>query len=169
MTLRLLIFLFCATVAQAAGFKGKVVGVTDGDTITVVVEHRTQKESVRVRLWGIDAPEVKQPFGRQAKEALAAYVLDKMVEVWVMDFEGERLAVGRAFISSGGVRESINEEMVRRGHAWHDRKFTNTGKSADNLEKAEAEARAAKRGLWSEPNPVPPWEWRRNESGKGKK
>jgi endonuclease YncB( thermonuclease family) len=136
--MRLLLFLLTCIAAQAASITGKVVGVSDGDTITVLT---AAKESVKVRLHGIDAPEARQAFGRFA------------VEVVQRDRYGR--SIGRVFV--GDI--NVNVEMVRRGFAWWYRQYAKKDGAL-----AAAEARAAKRGLCVDKNPVPPWEFRRNPS-----
>lgn len=157
MTLRALLLLLVAAAAHAASITGKVVGVTDGDTITVLVETADKKESVKVRLWGIDAPETKQAFGQRAKQELSSLVFGKVVSVEVKDKDRYGRTVGEVFAD----RIAVNAEMVRRGFAWW---YETYAKKATALSQAQAEAKAAKRGLWSEPNPVAPWEFRKAEA-----
>lgn len=129
---------------------GKVVSVQDGDTLTVLVEGcRPQK----VRLAEIDAPEKKQPFNQVAKKALAAMCADVRAVVKVQTYDRYGRAVGRVFCE--GVDTS--REMIARGLAWRFVAYS----TDESLVEIEAEARAARRGLWSEANPTPPWEWRR--------
>ncbi len=130
---------------------GRVVGVHDGDTITVLTDG---KKSSKIRLNGIDAPETKQPFGARAKEELSGLVFGKTVEVTVQATDRYGRTVGRVRI--GDV--DVNLAMVRAGMAWWYRAYARGDKA---LEAAEAEARASRRGLWSEKDPTPPWEWRK--------
>ncbi len=164
--MRFFIFLFTISIAHAASIAGKVVGITDGDTITVLVETDGKKESVRVRLWGIDAPEARQPFGQQAKESLSSLVFGKAVHVEIKDKDRYGRTVGnvsfRMSVSECIILSfSANEVMVGRGLAWWYETFA---PNAEKLSNAQMEAKAAKRGLWAEPNPVPPWDWRRSEA-----
>lgn len=154
----LLLFLLSVTVAHAATITGKVVGVSDGDTLTVLTE---AKDSVKVRLHGVDAPEAKQAFGNRAKQELSELVFGKAVRVEVEDKDRYGRTVGRVFV--GDI--AVNAEMVRRGFAWWYREYA---KKSVELATAEAEARNAKRGLWAEPNAVAPWEFRRTEAEKRK-
>lgn len=128
---------------------GRVVGITDGDTITV----RTAAGTLKIRLAGIDAPEKRQPYGSKAKEALGKMLAGR--EVRLID-EGKDV-YGRtlARVIAGGI--DVNAAMVRQGYAWH---FVKYDKSAD-LAAAEREARKAKRGLWADDSPVPPWTFRK--------
>ncbi len=153
---RHLLLLLTITVAAfgAEVIPGRVVGVHDGDTLTLLT---AEKKSVKVRLYGIDAPETKQAFGARAKEELSSLVFGKDVRVEVVDKDRYGRTVGR--VAYGGA--SVNEAMVRRGFAWWYRDFAKGDKV---LEGAQAEAKAAKRGLWTEADPIAPWLWRRNEA-----
>ena len=106
----LALFVLAISLAQAGPITGKVVGVSDGDTITVLTP---AKESVKVRLYGIDAPESKQAFGARAKQELSGLVFGKAVRVEVVDKDRYGRTVGRVFV--GDV--DVNLEMVRRGFA----------------------------------------------------
>lgn len=140
-------------VAMAAGatLEGQVVGVTDGDTLTLLVDGHRQ---VKVRLTEIDTPERGQPYAEKAKQKLSALVFGR--EVYVRSSGQDRYGrtLGRVF--AGEV--DVNAEMVRSGAAWVYRKYA---KDPEILE-FEREARAAKRGIWALPEAerVPPWEWR---------
>lgn len=127
-------------------FSGKVVSVHDGDTITILAE----KEQVKIRLFGIDAPELKQPFGRKSKEFLASMVAGKNVEVEQQGNDRYGRAIGIVFLDG----RDINKEMVASGYAWAFRKFSK------KYAPQESEAKFEKRGLWHD-NPTPPWEWRK--------
>ena len=142
--------------ASGAGtFVGKVTSVFDGDTITVVTPGKTQ---YKIRLEGIDAPEAKQPYGDKAKKALSDKVLNKEVTVtWTKLDQYQRLL---ANITVGS--QWINKEMVAEGWAWHYKQYSKD----QRLEAAEARAKATRRGLWANRNPVAPWDWRKKNSGK---
>jgi micrococcal nuclease len=131
-------------------FSGKVVGVHDGDTITVLTP---QKVPVKVRLEGIDAPEANQAFGARAKEELSKLVFSKQVTVREAGKERYGRVVGRVFC--GGF--DVNELMVGRGFAWRYAQYSEDPK----LIEAERYAKQMHRGLWSDRTPVPPWEWRK--------
>lgn len=151
--MRIFLFLILTVAAYTAEITGKVVGVTDGDTITVLT---AAKESVKVRLYGIDAPESKQAFGTRAKEELSRLVFGKVVNVEVKQEDRYGRTVGLVVVD--GVR--VNVEMVRRGFAWWYRDYA---KKDVALAKAEAEAKNAKRGLWADKAPVAPWEFRQTK------
>lgn len=128
---------------------GRVVGVADGDTVTMLVGGR----QVRVRLHGIDAPERTQDFSDRAKRFLSDRVFDRNIEVEVMDIDRYGRSVG--VVQVAGNAKSVNEELVEQGLAWAYRRYS-TAYVED-----ESEARRARRGLWSLPNPQPPWDFRR--------
>jgi endonuclease YncB( thermonuclease family) len=132
-----------------ADFTGDVVGVADGDTITVLDASKVQH---KVRLAEIDAPEKAQAFGNRSKQALSALVFGKTVLVVDQGQDRYRRTIGRVF--QGDV--DISAEQVRRGMAWVYRKY-----SKDKmLLPLEDEARVQRLGLWQDADPVPPWEWR---------
>jgi len=129
-------------------FTGTVVAIHDGDTISV----RTSRETIRIRLEGIDCPEYRQPYSARAKQFTAELVHRKEVTIegGGEDQYGRLLARVRV----GGVE--LNEALVRNGMAWHYQR----GEIDRSLADAERTARAARVGLWSDPNPIPPWRWR---------
>jgi len=140
--------LFAFTV-HAEEFTGRVVGVADGDTITVLagVEPR------RVRLAGIDAPEKGQPFGRRAKQAVSRLAAGRMVRVVVRGQDRYGRTLGEVRLPDGA---SLNERLVEEGWAW---RYTRYSKDP-RLAELEAAARRSRRGLWVDPGAVPPWEFR---------
>ena len=128
---------------------GKVAGISDGDSFKIVtVSNRTMK----VRLHGIDAPELAQPFGRQAKSALASKILGLQVAVKVVETDEHGRIVGDVYL--GG--RWMNLEMVAEGWAWHFKRFSRS----EELANAEEKARAKGLGLWKDKHPTPPWEFR---------
>jgi endonuclease YncB( thermonuclease family) len=128
---------------------GRVIGVRDGDSITVLAPGN---EQLKVRLEGIDAPELKQPFSQQSKQALSDFVFSKTVVLQVTGKDRYKRTL--AVVMVEGV--NVNLEMVRRGFAW---RFDKYSKDAELLA-AQEEAKAGRQGLWRDPEPVPPWEWR---------
>jgi endonuclease YncB( thermonuclease family) len=145
------VLLALATVqAAAADLFGRVVSIADGDTITVLVD-TTQ---YRIRLSDIDAPERRQPWGTRARQMLSSMVFSKAVVVKPQTIDRYGRTVGRVFADD----LDVNAEMVRQGFAWVYRRYSKDVA----LLRLEEEARAAGRGLWSQPPPVPPWEWRRS-------
>jgi endonuclease YncB( thermonuclease family) len=139
-----------------ADFSGRVVGVTDGDTIKVMHNGRAEK----IRLNGIDCPEKGQPFGTKAKQFTSEMVFGK--EVTVQDHGKDnkkyRRTLGDIILPDG---RSLNRELVTAGFAWWYRKYSKD----TSLGQLEEEARSAKRGLWADPNPVPPWCYRKKQKG----
>jgi endonuclease YncB( thermonuclease family) len=105
-------------------------------------------------LWGIDAPESKQPWGTRAKQFTGDLAVGKVVTVRVRDIDRYKRTVAEIILPDG---RNLNQELVRAGMAWWYRQFA---KGDTVLPELEREARAAKRGLWADPSPVPPWEWR---------
>lgn len=132
-------------------FTGKVVGVSDGDTIKVL---RLGKQ-VRVRLSGIDCPEKRQAFGKRAKRFTSDLVFAKIVTVKVMDIDRYKRIVGEVILEDG---TNLNHALVRAGLAWWYQRYAPDDKK---LERLEQTARQKKRGLWADPDPVPPWEFRK--------
>jgi micrococcal nuclease len=137
------------TGAWADTFHGKVVGVTDGDTITVLHERRPET----IRLNGIDAPEKGQAFGERAKQFMAQLSFGQVVEVIVRDQDRYGRTVADVRLPDG---RSLNHEVVRGGYAWWFRRYSGDA----SLAALESEARTAKRGLWADAHPLAPWEWR---------
>jgi endonuclease YncB( thermonuclease family) len=144
----LLVAVLCA---DSSEITGKVVSIQDGDTITVLVG----KEQVKVRLDGIDAPESKQAFGTKAKQHLSELIGDNQVRVVVSGKDRYGRTLGTVFVSS----KNLNEQMVKDGFAWHYKQYS----KERQLAQLEDEARAAKRGLWADKDPVAPWEWRKQQ------
>lgn len=148
----LALLLLLALPARAAEIAGRVVGITDGDTLTLLDDRRKQR---RIRLAGIDTPEAHQPYGSRAREALAALAFGRRVTVEVAAVDRFGRTVG--WVTSGGT--DVNAALVRQGAAWVYRAYTDD----PGLLRLEDEARRARRGLWALPEAdrQPPWEWRR--------
>lgn len=149
--------LFAASPKVVEEFNGKVVGVTDGDTITVLVN----KQSIKVRLEGIDAPESGQSFGTKSKQALSEMVFGKRVTIKKTGEDRYGRTLG--FVMVGKV--DANAKMIQDGWAWHFKKYNDE----DRLAKLEVEAREAKRGLWAESTPLAPWDYRARQKAPEKK
>ena len=139
---------------MADDFKGEVIRVLDGDTIEVLHE----KKPERIRLYGIDCPEKGQAFGQKAKQATSSLLFGKDVRIESHGRDKHRRTLGTVF--NGDL--NVNQELVREGWCWWFRKFVPKDKK---LKQLEQEAKEAKKGLWTDPNPVPPWLYRRLESG----
>jgi endonuclease YncB( thermonuclease family) len=131
-------------------FVGRVVGVSDGDTIEVMRAGR----AVRVRLQGIDCPESHQPYGTRAKQFTSDLVFSKTVAVQIHGTDQYGRILGEVILPDG---RSLNRELVRNGYAWWYRRYSDD----PVLQRLEEEARRERRGLWRDKNPIPPWEFRR--------
>jgi len=143
--------LLLAAPPAGADVAARVVGVHDGDTLTVLIDRR----QVRVRLTDIDAPELGQPFGTRSRQSLADLCFGKPAALELRG--GDRYKRTLARVTCDGT--DANVEQVRRGYAWT---YTRYAAPDSSLHALQAEARAARRGLWADPSPVPPWNWRRN-------
>jgi endonuclease YncB( thermonuclease family) len=136
----------------------KVVGVHDGDTLTGIT---ASNEQVKVRLDAIDSPELKQPFGQAAKKALGDKVFAKTVTVTTKKKDRYGRTVGHILLG----KRDINLEMLEEGMAWHYREYSKNKR----LQQAEDDARTGMKGLWTDPNAVAPWEWRKSERERKRK
>ena len=137
---------------------GRVVAIADGDTITLLDSANTQH---RIRLEGIDAPESHQAFGEQSRLSLSEMIFGKDVSVSYQKIDQYGRLVGKIILDG----KDINLEQVKAGMAWH-YKFYEDEQTPEDRElyaKAEAEARAARRGLWQDPNPPEPYQFRKEE------
>ena len=145
-----------ASLAMASEIRGQVVSVTDGDTVTVLDVQRVQH---RVRLQGIDAPERRQPFSQRARAYLSDLVMKQEVVVRVDKIDRYRRPVGVVYVD--GVDAGL--QMVQAGLAWHYKQYQREQTPEERRAYAEAEdtARKERLGLWSDPQPVPPWVYRR--------
>ena len=139
---------------KTKSWSGKVVGVADGDTITAL--NRGKEE--RIRLYGIDTPEKRQAFGKKAKQFTSSMVFGKTVKVKIKDIDRYGRTVALVYVDG----ESLNEALIKAGYAWVYQRYCKEVFCKDwlNLESA---ARDGKAGLWSEPNPRPPWDFRRKK------
>ena len=143
------LLILVATPALADEFNGKVVGVTDGDTIRVL----RGREEIKIRLEGIDCPESHQAFGTKAKQATSELAFGKTVTVESKGKDRYGRTLAEIILPDG---TNLNRELIRTGFAWWYKKYSKD----ESLGRLEVEARSSKLGLWADPNPVPPWEWR---------
>ena len=149
--LRLLALLaLLSSPALAGTIEGKVVGVVDGDTIDVLDGSKKQH---RIRFDGIDAPERGQPFSQRAKSTLSDLVFGKTVKVETEGADKYDRTIGRIYVDG----KDVGLAMLEAGMAWHYTKYDQSKKYADG----EKSARAARRGLWTDTNAIPPWDWRK--------
>ena len=148
--MKLLTLLLLLLLTASTSFNGKVVKITDGDTIVVLIEGNQQ---VKIRLEGIDCPESNQDFGNRAKQAVSDLCFGKEVVIQKSGEDKYGRTLGYVFV--GDV--NVNKELLKQGLAWHYKYFNKD----EELAKLEQEARNKKIGLWSHPNPVAPWDFRR--------
>jgi endonuclease YncB( thermonuclease family) len=137
----------------AWAWSGKVISVADGDTITVLHEKRPE----RIRLYGIDCPEKRQPFGKKAKKFTSELVFGKIVEIDPVDTD--RYGRNVAFVRVENV--TLNEELIKKGLAWVYERYCKLPVCNDRWDGLEREARSSKQGIWQDSNVIPPWEFRR--------
>ena len=142
--------------ALSAERHGTVVGISDGDTLTLLDANKTQ---YRIRLDGIDAPERTQPYGQRARQSLAALAHGRVASADCPKVDRYGRAVCRVIID--GV--DVGLEQIRRGYAWHYVKYAHEQRATDRerYSRAESDARSASIGLWSFSDPIPPWDYRR--------
>jgi len=141
--------LFACT-ARADTFDGEVVRIVDGDSLLVM----SGGQRIRVRLKEIDAPELKQPFGRQARESLVQICAKKEAKVLWTEIDRNGRTLGRVLCGA----TDANAEQVRRGMAWVFDRYVRDR----SLYTLQESAQAARLGLWADQAPVPPWEWRQS-------
>lgn len=157
--MRILLLLLCLLLAAPAcateSLEGKVIGVSDGDTITVLVG-RTQQ--VKVRLYGVDCPESRQAYGNQAKAFTAAAVFGKAVRVEVTGRDRYGRTLGIVYGPEGSA---LNRDLLINGLAWVYGKYCARPECAQ-WRNDESAARSAHRGLWGDVKLVPPWEFRKS-------
>jgi len=144
--------------SSADTLHGRVVGVSDGDTVTVLDSaHRQYK----IRLMGIDAPEKKQPYGSRSKQSISDLVFNRQVQVEYDKTDKYGRTIGKIIVN--GI--DANLEQVKTGMAWHYKQYQREQSASDRAAYADAEneARTARRGLWQEAEPTPPRDWRRQQ------
>ena len=135
---------------------GLVVGISDGDTITVL---RNGREQVKIRLYGIDCPEKRQALGSRATQVTGRLCADKVVDIQEADIDRYGRTVAIITLPDGRV---LQEALVAEGMAWVWPRYCKLPVCQDWSE-IEAKAKESKAGLWLGAEPVPPWEWRRME------
>lgn len=145
--------------ANAQVIEGKVVGVHDGDTATVL---DSKNQQYKIRFGGIDAPELGQDFGNKSKENLSRLIFGKTVKVVTNKTDKYGRTVGTVFLDG----KDINLEQVKAGFAWHYKEYQSEQSEADRKIYSESEitAKAAKLGLWAMANPTAPWDFRHGKA-----
>jgi endonuclease YncB( thermonuclease family) len=154
--LLLVLILFLSNFANAKTIEGLVVGVADGDTITVLDQ---QKNTFKIRLQGIDAPEKKQAFGEKSKQSLHDLVHSKQVRIEYDKEDKYGRIVGKVTVEDVDV---CLQQLVL-GMAWHYKKYQNEQSVSDRAlySVTELKSQSLKLGLWSDDMPMPPWEFRK--------
>ncbi len=152
-----LVLVFCFFLSRnlnAELLVGKVVGVSDGDTITVFDANKTEH---KIRLMGIDAPEKSQDFGNQSKRALSDYIYQKEVTVEYKKLDKYKRKVGKVILDN----QDVCLAMIELGMAWHYKDYEKEQLKIDRdlYSQAEIKARYEKRGLWQASNPIAPSEF----------
>lgn len=134
---------------------GRVVGLVDGDTITVLDASKTLQA---VRLAGIDAPERGQPYWRASRKHLADLIAGKTVTVDYHKKDRDGRYVGNVYLDG----RDLGLAQIEVGMAWHFKRYMHeqTVEEGESYAQAETEARAKGIGLWQDKRPVPPWDWR---------
>lgn len=158
----LLVAVLClSAAAQPQTITGKVVAIADGDTLTVLDASNKQH---KIRLDGIDAPESSQDFGSRAKQSLSDLVFGKTVTVISSKKDKYGRVLGKVTLEG----KNVNLEQIRRGFAWFYHYYAKELRPEDAVqyEKAENVAKAGKLGLWTDPSPTPPWDFRRGKTAR---
>jgi endonuclease YncB( thermonuclease family) len=160
-----LLLLLSHACLQAETITGRVIKVTDGDTVDILDAEHVKHH---VRLAGIDAPESKQPFGARAQQKLSALVFGQQVRFeWSKRDRRER-PVGVLYVAPSGCEvceQAVDTgyEVLKAGLAWHYKQYQReqTPKDRQRYSQGEIDARGQQIGLWVDPEPIPPWEWRK--------
>ena len=150
------LFLFLCAFTQG-GEIDKVVGVHDGDTITLLT---SDNQSFKVRLYGIDSPELKQPGGKKAKQFLSSICFGKEVRIEKLGIDRYQRVIGWLYTIDG---MSINKMMVDSGWAWDYKQYS---KKHPELQIAEDSAKARGKNIWSMKHPIEPWLYRSSKKKK---
>ena len=129
---------------------GKVVGIADGDTFTLLLE---SKSTIKIRLASIDCPERKQPYSAVATKFISDAIFSRQVKVIVDSKDRYGRSIGWVYYDG----KNLNEELLKAGLAWHFRRYSKDEK----LQALEDQARVKNVGLWKDKNAIPPWDWRR--------
>jgi micrococcal nuclease len=155
----LLLFIGCRQQSIEEGLTGRAVNIPDGDTFTLLT---SDNKSIRIRLYGIDAPERGQDFYHVSKQYLGELLEGKNLTVQVRDTDQYKRIVGDVYLPD---QRYVNKAMVEAGLAWHYKQYSND----ETMAQKEVEAKEKRIGLWQQPNAQPPWEWRREKRKKSNK
>lgn len=151
---------FAWQISLAEAYIGRVIGVSDGDTITVLDNSNTQH---KIRLAGIDAPEKSQAFGQRSKENLSVLVFGKSVLVDSRKNDRYGRSIGKITVNG----QDANLAQIRAGFAWHYKAYEKEQLPADRAaySQAETDARRRRAGVWQDSMPIPPWDFRHGTRG----
>ena len=150
----ILLLILLSGISYSQSYKGKITKVVDGDTYFF----QTTNETLKVRMFGIDAPEGNQPFGKESKEFMSEY-MHKDATLVTHGHDQYKRTLGTLFIDG----QDINLLSVKGGYSWHYKRYLDDKQYAN----AQANAKRNKLGLWSLSNPIPPWNWRQVERQHG--
>jgi endonuclease YncB( thermonuclease family) len=142
-----------AVIPEGQTVTGRCVGVHDGDSMTLLMETPAGQRQAKIRLDAIDAPEMGQPFSNHSKQTLSGMVFDKQCAVESVGPDRYGRTIGRVTVDG----KDVNAAMLEVGMAWHYDKYDDRQSMADRQEAA----RKAGVGLWGDPRPIPPWDWRK--------
>jgi endonuclease YncB( thermonuclease family) len=143
-----------------ADYSGRVIHVHDGDSLTLL-DHG---KKVRLRLAGIDAPELAQPYGWKSLRSLSKICRGKEASAVERGKDDDgRILAAVTCVGEGGEKTDANAEQVKKGLAWVFRTYLPLGSP---LYEFETSARLLQKGLWKDKDPVPPWEWRKQHAAK---
>lgn len=134
-----------------AQISGKVIGIKDGDTVVILLEGNIQKT---LRLAEVDCPENSQPFGKNAKQFTSDQIFGKQINFIETDTDRYGRTIAKIYYDNG---KYLSAELIKNGLGWWYYRYSND----ENLGVLENEASNNKIGLWSDPNSIPPWDWRR--------
>lgn len=143
-------FVFVGPLFLTAQISGKVTGVHDGDSFTLLAPGNVE---MKIRLHGVDCPELKQDYGQRAKQFTSSQIFGKTVTVKSSKKDRYGRTIGTVYLANGQI---LNELLLQNGLAWHYKKYDSNAYWAQ----LETNARNAKRGLWAISNPIPPWTYR---------
>jgi endonuclease YncB( thermonuclease family) len=142
--------LFVTTIGFSQDYSGTIIRVIDGDTFVF----QTKEGSLKIRMYGIDAPERDQPYSKESTNFLKQY-LNKDAILKASGVDRYSRTLGVLYID----RKDINLLAIKNGCAWHFKRYSNDQQYAQ----AQEYAKNNKLGLWALPNPIPPWDWRKNK------
>ena len=139
---------------------GRVVGISDGDTLTLVDDAHVQH---KIRLSGIDAPEKKQGFGEKSKTSLSSMVYNRQTEADCRKVDRYKRKICVVFVNG----RDVGLEQIKAGMAWWYQDYAKEQPKQERIDYEQGEFHAKRRrlGLWNSTNPIPPWEWRRGHAG----